>query len=125
MCWFQRVKDKEFESNSQPSGVRFVNGCAGFSVSKIKNLKAIHNKPRARVLSSEAGFSVSKIKNLKAIHNHFRCRFLCLEGWFQRVKDKEFESNSQRLILLTKFLRAGFSVSKIKNLKAIHNSRYR
>ena len=42
-------------------------------------------------------------------------------GWFQRVKDKEFESNSQLTASLIPHERAGFSVSKIKNLKAIHN----
>ena len=42
--WFQRVKDKEFESNSQLLEVVFAAFETGFSVSKIKNLKAIHNK---------------------------------------------------------------------------------
>ena len=42
-------------------------------------------------------------------------------GWFQRVKDKEFESNSQLKNWWSKITGAGFSVSKIKNLKAIHN----
>ena len=41
--WFQRVKDKEFESNSQRCLKRYTKHETGFSVSKIKNLKAIHN----------------------------------------------------------------------------------
>ena len=68
-CWFQRVKDKEFESNSQRVWV----------------------------------FSQSD------------------DSWFQRVKDKEFESNSQLERIDLHSFGAGFSVSKIKNLKAIHN----
>ena len=64
-------------------------------MSKIKNLKAIHNLALLFTDFLQAGFSVSKIKNLKAIHNHIV--FVCLK------------------------LLAGFSVSKIKNLKAIHN----
>ena len=67
--WFQRVKDKEFESNSQLRVFNAINRLAGFSVSKIKNLKAIHNFGEMMLNSSRAGFSVSKIKNLKAIHN--------------------------------------------------------
>ena len=67
--WFQRVKDKEFESNSQQE----------------------MEKRRKQA------------------------------GWFQRVKDKEFESNSQPVACVPRLFRAGFSVSKIKNLKAIHN----
>ena len=67
--WFQRVKDKEFESNSQRTEVVTARMSAGFSVSKIKNLKAIHNIDIVDDEIKIAGFSVSKIKNLKAIHN--------------------------------------------------------
>ena len=69
LCWFQRVKDKEFESNSQHPQQTELKSTAGFSVSKIKNLKAIHNAAARHVGAVLAGFSVSKIKNLKAIHN--------------------------------------------------------
>ena len=64
-------------------------------MSKIKNLKAIHNIDDSQMQEAFAGFSVSKIKNLKAIHNI-------------DIVDDEIKI-------------AGFSVSKIKNLKAIHN----
>ena len=42
---------------------------AVFSLSKIKNLKAIHNRIGFLVHAVKAVFSLSKIKNLKAIHN--------------------------------------------------------
>ena len=64
-------------------------------MSKIKNLKAIHNRQLQGDNNALTGFSVSKIKNLKAIHN--------LSVVFLLVRC------------------TGFSVSKIKNLKAIHN----
>ena len=70
--WFQRVKDKEFESNSQQMTLIKVKPKTGFSVSKIKNLKAIHNNPDLQGIGDATGFSVSKIKNLKAIHNRPR-----------------------------------------------------
>ena len=38
-------------------------------MSKIKNLKAIHNNAFGLSDTDPTGFSVSKIKNLKAIHN--------------------------------------------------------
>ena len=45
------------------------NKVAVFSLSKIKNLKAIHNGDMFNSGRLEAVFSLSKIKNLKAIHN--------------------------------------------------------
>ena len=43
---------------------------AVISLSKIKNLKAIHNTCEVVGVDSVAVISLSKIKNLKAIHNH-------------------------------------------------------
>ena len=118
---YQSVKDKKFESNSQHPDHQLSCCCAVISLSKIKNLKAIHNylplsssfPPAVISLSkiknlkaihnliftplaiSIAVISLSKIKNLKAIHNvrsHFLRDFRCC---YQSVKDKKFESNSQ------------------------------
>ena len=39
------------------------------ALSKIENLKAIHNKVQGNVLSGHVVIALSKIENLKAIHN--------------------------------------------------------
>ena len=39
------------------------------AVSKVRNLKAIHNHPFLSVLVTSVVSAVSKVRNLKAIHN--------------------------------------------------------
>ena len=64
-----------------------------FLMSKIQNLKAIHNCA-VEIMRTDGLFLMSKIQNLKAIHNrsggeHTR------KGVVSDVKDTKFESNSQ------------------------------
>ena len=47
-----------------------IKSMAVISLSKIKNLKAIHNRVDGEDVKHPAVISLSKIKNLKAIHNH-------------------------------------------------------
>ena len=68
------------------------------NVSKVINLKAIHNLTWQWALVIIAVSNVSKVINLKAIHNAFA---LCLMSFL-----------------------AVSNVSKVINLKAIHNSTY-
>ena len=69
-CCFCRIKGKKSESNSQPHVIWILVFAVVSAVSKVRNLKAIHN------LLGTIGFrlgvvsAVSKVRNLKAIHNH-------------------------------------------------------
>ena len=74
MRWFQRVKDKEFESNSQQGHKLIPHYECWFQRVKDKEFE-----------------SNSQRKGLAGYH---------YGGWFQRVKDKEFESNSLLNLLL-------------------------
>ena len=93
--WFQRVKDKEFESNSQPQADSLQQKIYWFQ--RVKDKEFESNSQLSKQVRGYSG------------------------DWFQRVKDKEFESNSQLNDESSMRVITGFSVSKIKNLKAIHN----
>ena len=58
-------------------------------MSKIKNLKAIHNKCALIPCLRLAGFSVSKIKNLKAIHNAVDINAPVTAAGFRDLSDPE------------------------------------
>ena len=66
------------------------------AVSKVRNLKAIHNRRDKTILFSEVVSAVSKVRNLKAIHN-----------------TQGAASAEARVVS---------AVSKVRNLKAIHNA---
>ena len=68
-CCFQCVKGNKFESDSQQEDSRSFNDTAVSNVSKVINLKAIHNKLDALEIGYSAVSNVSKVINLKAIHN--------------------------------------------------------
>ena len=65
------------------------------NVSKVINLKAIHNKYLLKISAYEAVSNVSKVINLKAIHNKFFFSCIICPGCFQCVKGNKFESDSQ------------------------------
>ena len=69
-CCYQSVKDKNFESNSQrlknENAINFV----VISLSKIKISKAIHNLIFLPLYCDSVVISLSKIKISKAIHNY-------------------------------------------------------
>ncbi len=149
-CWivlFLKVKDTNFESNSQlPVWFYFVR-LSCFWKSKIQILKAIHNlltKPLQRLRSC---FWKSKIQILKAIHNivanivvyfsavsesqrykfwkQFTTQYsenAIKDALFLKVKDTNFESNSQQLLYISNLHMCCFWKSKIQILKAIHNA---
>ena len=92
---FQCVKGNKFESDSQHASNSNIDDTAVSNVSKVINLKAIHNAQCKQRFDIAAVSNVSKVINLKAIHNTYRkvpvknCR--C----FQCVKGNKFESDSQ------------------------------
>ena len=43
LCCFCRIKGKKSESNSQPSPAQGASSAVVSAVSKVRNLKAIHN----------------------------------------------------------------------------------
>ena len=66
---YQSVKDKKFESNSQLNPYFQNIGDRCYQSVKDKKFES-NSQPRARSYrSTEAVISLSKIKNLKAIHN--------------------------------------------------------
>ena len=70
LCCYQSVKDKKFESNSQlepPSSTR--DSCCYQSV-KDKKFESNSQHYFHFIVSHYAVISLSKIKNLKAIHNY-------------------------------------------------------
>ena len=91
------------------------------NVSKVINLKAIHNSCIYFLSAITVVSNVSKVINLKAIHNEVYLDQPCILSCFQCVKGNKFESDSQ-LFLLMKYRKSVVSnVSKVINLKAIHN----
>ena len=91
---FLKVKDTNFESNSQLTCCMLVCNACCFWKSKIQILKAIHN---------------------------FKSKVLVYGELFLKVKDTNFESNSQPGCLLPRPQGCCFWKSKIQILKAIHN----
>ena len=70
LCCFCRIKGKKSESNSQPYNSCFINNYVVSAVSKVRNLKAIHNSWQDRNMMKLVVSAVSKVRNLKAIHNY-------------------------------------------------------
>ena len=69
---FQFVKDKEFESNSQPGRQMSCRPLYCFQFVKDKEFESNSQLENIDKNLDETVFSLSKIKNLKAIHNqHF------------------------------------------------------
>ncbi len=69
-----------------------------FLMSKIQNLKAIHNK-RIQIYVESVLFLMSKIQNLKAIHND-TVLVPVPAAVVSDVKDTKFESNSQQSLII-------------------------
>ena len=91
------------------------------NVSKVINLKAIHNSRCVTRFDIWAVSNVSKVINLKAIHNQVACARPRSSGCFQCVKGNKFESDSQQFLGACPPPIAVSNVSKVINLKAIHN----
>ena len=92
---FCRIKGKKSESNSQPSDRLGDVLHVVSAVSKVRNLKAIHNMWSSRESDPVVVSAVSKVRNLKAIHNRTATYFPSIS--------------------------VVSAVSKVRNLKAIHN----
>ena len=137
-------KTTKFESNSQRRSRRFSppNRCYQSQNYKIwkqfttyKQLKTAKNKM----------LSITKLQNLKAIHNHITMEWIT-EVVVINHKTTKFESNSQRTYFSERFLNGCYqsqnykiwkqfttvsdikeraerllSITKLQNLKAIHN----
>ena len=89
------------------------------SIAKLQNLKAIHNGLFLMIYSPML-LSIAKLQNLKAIHNKGEGTMLPNEVVINH-KTTKFESNSQRIL---GWQTEGFwllSITKLQNLKAIHN----
>ena len=118
------------------------------SITKLQNLKAIHNviAPFTWLISL---LSITKLQNLKAIHNGYNNWYIGL-GVVINHKTTKFESNSQRKAVDYNYIvgcyqsqnykiwkqfttqslplstrRLLLSITKLQNLKAIHNLLYR
>ena len=115
------------------------------SITKLQNLKAIHNISALFHHAVEL-LSITKLQNLKAIHNPKKTN-KCLNAVVINHKTTKFESNSQRFVfsvynsrrcyqsqnykIWKQFTTRGaaaysmrllLSITKLQNLKAIHNS---
>ena len=95
LCCFCRIKGKKSESNSQQTQELHDLGAGCFC--RIKGKKSESNSQRLVGHDAEGG----------------RC--------FCRIKGKKSESNSQRLAFLSSLPVVVSAVSKVRNLKAIHN----
>ena len=118
---FRNVKDKNFESDSQPpiTMVHLTLRC--FRNVKDKNFES-DSQPACRT-SWPAGrcFRNVKDKNFESDSQLQGCSRMSSGSCFRNVKDKNFESDSQPLMTPVP-LRIVVSVtSKIRILKAIHN----
>ena len=69
LCCFCRIKGKKSESNSQPLLAPASGRLVVSAVSKVRNLKAIHNDKESPACPVHVVSAVSKVRNLKAIHN--------------------------------------------------------
>ena len=114
-------KDKKSESNSQRASTTPLadNGCVRRT--KIKNLKAIHNcldeEPTRAALCSKNKDKKSESNSQRSLSARNFSAKLCSKN-----KDKKSESNSQHQIVTSCLLIRCVRRTKIKNLKAIHNS---
>ena len=68
-CCYQSVKDKKFESNSQLRGFAAFSTICCYQSVKDKKFESNSQRHLTISLSIDAVISLSKIKNLKAIHN--------------------------------------------------------
>ena len=96
---------------------------AVFRVSKLKSLKAIHNHTDTGSAGTLSCFQSVKVKKFESNSQHTFGFMWCPAGCFQSVKVKKFESNSQLYGCQSAIVCAVFRVSKLKSLKAIHNSK--
>ena len=64
-------------------------------MSKVINLKAIHNYITLTYNNESTVSNVSKVINLKAIHNDIDIQGIRFDDCFQCVKGNKFESDSQ------------------------------
>ena len=118
---YQSVKDRKFESNSQlvvQSKIKWL--CCYQSV---KDRKFESNSQRNWYIEHEVNSCYQSVKDRKFESNSQRWNYSQFRhsGCYQSVKDRKFESNSQRQMLFTLQNWAVISLSKIENLKAIHN----
>ena len=63
------IEDRKSESNSQLFPLSFLPSRVVIALSKIENLKAIHNQMTDEKTGQTVVIALSKIENLKAIHN--------------------------------------------------------
>ena len=118
----QYVKDKNFESNSQPEFNVYMLPIAVVSMSKIKISKAIHNINFHWSSRHTAVVSMSKIKISKAIHNvaiHLLLYTTAVVSMSKIKISKAIHNTSRKH---PKYEMAVVSMSKIKISKAIHNA---
>ena len=118
---FQCVKGNKFESDSQQlMGIRIPElGC--FQCVKGNKFESDSQLHDTQVVNDSAVSNVSKVINLKAIHNYLQVHHGRRRSCFQCVKGNKFESDSQQSLIENNSPLAVSNVSKVINLKAIHN----
>ena len=145
---FQCVKGNKFESDSQLHETKYVNDSRCFQCVKGNKFESDSQLPPFTRTKEKVVSNVSKVINLKAIHNQIRIFLTVFLSCFQCVKGNKFESDSQLIFNTNKRLFCCFqcvkgnkfesdsqhtqlpgyaftvvsNVSKVINLKAIHNS---
>ena len=120
-CCYQSVKDKKFESNSQQRKqiIRWQLCC----YQSVKDKKFESNSQHCVLIkpTKQSCYQSVKDKKFESNSQHLDDILSYETGCYQSVKDKKFESNSQLLSSPSLSDMAVISLSKIKNLKAIHN----
>ena len=98
-----------------------MGGIVVSNVSKVINLKAIHNTLLEEMLQEIVVSNVSKVINLKAIHNIYLSALLQADVVSNVSKVINLKAIHNIAPFHKKKLKVVSNVSKVINLKAIHN----
>ena len=112
-------KTTKFESNSQLSSSVEVKMCRCYQSQNYKIWKQFTTEFNIRFRPTKL-LSITKLQNLKAIHNRWGC---CKRKLIVVINHKttKFESNSQQNPRVFPHFPLLLSITKLQNLKAIHN----
>ena len=90
-----------------------------YLITKLQNLKAIHN-PSHTAWSAKSLYLITKLQNLKAIHNEAE-RVAVVRCVVSNYKITKSESYSQPGGVCSAGASQLYLITKLQNLKAIHN----
>ena len=121
---FRLQKYKKFESNSQHVTTLRNSIICCFDCKSTKNLRAIHNKHALNVHVRQV-VSTAKVQKIWEQFTTIKHLISYQRLLFRLQKYKKFESNSQPKVITEILNPSCFDCKSTKNLRAIHNSRYR